>query len=45
MQDGSQTLMWTKFKYDVNIEVVFEVALEFANVIVFDAAMDLELRH
>ena len=35
--------MRTKFKYDVNIEVVFEVALELADVIVFDAAMDLEL--
>ena len=45
VQTLSEGLVWTQLQHNINVVVIFEVALKLANALVFYASVDFELGH
>jgi hypothetical protein len=45
VQTLSKGLVWTQLQHNINVVVIFEVALKLANALVFYASVDFELGH
>jgi len=45
VQTFSESLVWTQLQHNIDVVVIFKIALKLANVMMFDASVDFELGH